>query len=559
MAVGKKGERDEIAARTGYTGFCFLAILVGLFGFDLVRDNVGDWMHKGPENLVKNFLADCLWNPKKHPRNLTLPPEERSPLNGPFIPQASFGAQMSRFVWPRTLSAGRLPADPETKPLGFWKAEEHMKAGNFVFEAAFHGLIDEEGFAIATLAAKLMQTVYVIGAKCGWTAGLREVFEKLSYALAVRSEEYFGPKLRQLQHEICFHPLDDLMRHGSPDALWCWLMERYIKVLGSLTKNGKQIETTMTIKVVLGLVSAFLSDRREDQKLLKAGKLPGDADWAIARECFGGGLLIVGSQKIAIRMENLLAVRKSTTGSEDAGILHSITTRGVGVGSLHQNWRPRNWKQLGVESRIGVEAILLSAGAGLSERWAYVPAKSVQVRGANFAKGDLVVVGSVGGDENEEEFGQIKLVYVVEDDQEQRRVFVELSFFGVLRHEGELVGGEGHGLRMLGKLAPLSGGCVRLATSLLRHFIYFLEKGKTLATATYGHVIEVQLYGFDFKAADVYIPVFVEVRRDLAMLPSMRARPYDSGFLWFRVGLTLAGAPVNCINYLLHTTRAFCV
>lgn len=296
LAVGKKGERDAIAARTGYTGFCFLVILVGVFGFDPVRDNVGDWMHKGPENLVKNFLSDTLWNPKKHPVNLALPPNERSPLNGPFIPRATFGAQMSRFVWPRTQSAGRLPADPETKSLGYWKAEEHMKAGNFVFEAAFYGLIDEEGFAIATLVAKIMQIVYVIGARDGWTEALRGVFAKLAAALAVRSEEYFGPKLRQLHHEICFHPLDDLLRHGSPDALWCWLMERYIKVLGGLTKNGKQIETTMTIKVLLGLISSFLDDRRREQQLLKARKLPGDADWATAREAYEGGLVIVGSQ-----------------------------------------------------------------------------------------------------------------------------------------------------------------------------------------------------------------------------------------------------------------------
>lgn len=210
-----------------------------------------------------------------------------------------------------------------------------MKACNFVFEAAFYGLLDKEGFAIATLVAKIMQIVYVIGARGGWTRTLRGVFEKLSLALAVRSEEYFGPKLRQLEHEICFHPLDDLLRHGSPDALWCWLMERYIKVLGSLTKNGKQIETTMTIKVMVGLVSSFLADRRREQQLLKARKLLGDVDWALARECYEGGLMIVRSQTVAKRMEGLEGARKSVEGDSDMGILHSIKTRGVGVGSLH--------------------------------------------------------------------------------------------------------------------------------------------------------------------------------------------------------------------------------
>ena len=100
---------------------------------------------------------------------------------------------------------------------------------------------------------------------------------------------------------------------------------------------------------------------------------------------------------------------------------------------------------------------------------------------------------------------------MVEDDQEERRVFIELAFFGVLRQEGELVGGKGHGLRMLGKLGAVGGDRVRQASSLLRHFIYFLEKGKKLATATYGHVIELQLRRLDFKATDIYIPVFVKV------------------------------------------------
>lgn len=210
-------------------------------------------------------------------------------------------------------------------------------------------------------------------------------------------------------------------------------------------------------------------------------------------------------------MEGLPTARKSVAGENDVAILRSIAARGVGVGSLSRNWRPRNWKQLGVESRLGVEAILRGLGVELPDRWVYVALKSVQVRGANFAKGDLVVVGSPGGDENEEEFGQIRSVYVVEDDEEERRVFIELACFGVLRHEGELVGGKGHGLRMLGKLGPVGEDRVRLASSLLRHFIYFLERGKKLATAMYGHVIELQLRRLDFKATDIYIPVFVKV------------------------------------------------
>lgn len=119
LAVGNKAARERIGRETGVTGFCFLSLLKPVFGFDVVRDNVGDWMHKGPENLIKNLLLDTLMNPKKKPPNSLVAEAERTPLNGPFIPEAAFGDRLSRFVWSRDVKAGRVPESPAKKPLGW--------------------------------------------------------------------------------------------------------------------------------------------------------------------------------------------------------------------------------------------------------------------------------------------------------------------------------------------------------------------------------------------------------------------------------------------------------
>lgn len=151
-------------------------------------------------------------------------------------------------------------------------------------EVAYNGLIDKEGLAIVTLAAKITQLVFVRAAKDGWTEELRALFERLSQAYGIRVEEYFGPGGRPLTHEIAFHALDDLLRHGSLDAFLCWPMERFIKKLGSFTLNGKEIEITMTTKVLLGRVSTYLFTRREEKKLEDAGLESGDKLWQKTRE-----------------------------------------------------------------------------------------------------------------------------------------------------------------------------------------------------------------------------------------------------------------------------------
>jgi hypothetical protein len=76
-------------------------------------------MHKGPENLVKMLLSDSPMAAKKKPPNLALPPEEQSPLNGPFISEGDFGSRILRFIWPRAIKASRLPEHPVKKPLGW--------------------------------------------------------------------------------------------------------------------------------------------------------------------------------------------------------------------------------------------------------------------------------------------------------------------------------------------------------------------------------------------------------------------------------------------------------
>jgi hypothetical protein len=152
--------------------------------------------------------------------------------------------------------------------------------------------LDPEGFVVVTVAARIMQLVYIIAAKDGWTAELRVLFDRMCRAYGIWAQEYFGLKQRQLSHEIADHALDDLIRHGSVNAVWCWPMERFIKTLGGLTLNGKEIETTMTMKVLLGMISSVMNMRREEASLEAAGLQSGNKLWKLVRECYEENLVI---------------------------------------------------------------------------------------------------------------------------------------------------------------------------------------------------------------------------------------------------------------------------
>ncbi|GAQ89779.1 hypothetical protein KFL_005610060 [Klebsormidium nitens] len=520
LGARTKAERDEIGARTGVVGFSMLAILGGVYSLDLVLDMCGDWLHKGSENQVKHHVRDTLLPVTRKEGGLLV---QEAP---PRINIKDFGKRLQAIKPTRKLADGRWVKDPEERPLGFWKAEEHEKVALYCLPTAYAGLIDEEGYAITQLVACIQQAVFIVGSREGWTPQKRAVFDQLCRAKFARAEEYFGSKLRPLEHETCLHTLSDILNHGPPDSLWCYLCERHIRKLINTPSNGKEYEKTLFKRALSALVGGWLQQRRKEAALWRTRQFAGDELWAEAREGFEGGILFASSQKRAVAfVEGLERWPPSNRQPSDVDLLNSVQANGVAVGSVPRTWGFRTFKTLKSPQRIGVERCLArapnAAARGLQlDPKTVVNLKSLQSGEHNFAPKDFVVVrgGAPGGEAADEQFGRLESIFCVANRRGARHVFLDVRFFPVQMEGGEPAGGQWHNCLLLGTLKSLAADRVRPASSLLRHFIPFAEPGETVFTSAANHVIEVCPTGFGFAAHDVWVPVFPRVG-DVVRLP----------------------------------------
>jgi hypothetical protein len=405
-----------------------------------------------------------------------------------------------------------------------YEEEEHQKSAIYCFSTAYAGAVDEECQAVAELIACLHRAVYIHGSRDGWDHKLRALFEQMSKAKYVRSEEFFGPKLRPLEHDTCCHTLDDIVNHGPADSLWCYVNERYIRQLINTPNNGKDYEKTLTKRAEVEMVVEWLTQRRKEAELRRLGRALGDDLWEKARAAFEGGLLFASSQGEAKALAcELPTASRSKQEESDEAISSSIKERGVAVGALPANWRSRNFEDLGPEQQDGVNRLLESLESepieSRLEQSSVVPLRSVQFGEHNYAKGDFFIVGV----RDAEEFGQVKHLYSASDSEGERRVFADLAFFRVKFSDGVPSGHDLHNCLLLTALGEVGRDRVRLALHFLRHFIPLPQPRKTVLSSTENAVIEVYPPRFSFEAQDVWVPLYPKVRPQECIEDSMHS------------------------------------
>ncbi|GAQ88134.1 hypothetical protein KFL_004030040 [Klebsormidium nitens] len=514
LGAETKAERTEIGHRTGVIGFSMLLILSAAFCLHLVHDVCSDFLHCGPENLCKHLVRDLLYGvSRKQGETTTIVEPPRADLK-------EFGKRLAGIKPTRKLASGRWPADPAKRPLGWWKADEHMKAATVCFVTAFAGITDPEAYAVVQLVACIHTLVFVVGTRGGWTAELAHLFRQLCRAKLVRAEEDALPKLRPLEHETCLHMPANVRMHGPPDAYWCYAQERYIRKLVNTPNNGKQIETTLHGRTLAALTVGWLQRRRREEQLRAAGRTTGDESWERARARVADGVLFAASQQEARGYLTVLEREPPRDGRpSDERLLASMRTEGVAIGQLPENWERRSFMRLENPQRLAVEKILdkEARGAGQNgvrtvrlEAGTVKRVKSIQLGENNFAVGDFAVLRpeAAGG---LDEYVLVDSFFTAKPLNGPRRVFVQFSAFQTQKDgvTGEPLGGSHHNCLMLDPLEQ-DQERVRLARDLHRHFVPYPTPGETVFTGS-SHVIEVAQSGFGFDAHDVWVPVYPRV------------------------------------------------
>jgi hypothetical protein len=370
LGARTNAERKEIGNRTGFIGFCMLLILWAAYGLHLVLDVCSDFLHCGPENLCKHLLHDFLYGVSSKQGETTVV------LEPPRADLKEFGKRLAGIRPTRKLADLRWPADPAKRPLGWWKADEHMKAATVCFATAFADITDHEAYAIVQLVACIHTLVFSVGTRAGWTSGLARLFQQLCKAKLVCAEEDAQPKRRPLEHETCLHMPTNVRMHGPPDAYWCYAQERHIKKLVNTPSNGKQIETTLHKRAMTSLTIGWLLRRRREEQLRAAGRSVGDELWARARAREADGVIFAASQKeAAAYVAQLGHERPRDARPSDAQILARVREEGVAVGQLPENWERRT--RLRLKTAWGCRAHPVPRGAGGREdRGPQLPARS---------------------------------------------------------------------------------------------------------------------------------------------------------------------------------------
>jgi hypothetical protein len=502
-------ESAEIAERTGVTGFPFIHLLEP-FSFNPLKDGPSCFFHTSPGNQVKNTKIALVIPEKKPSPNKGLPKEERDPKAGSTVTVAEVAKTFNRIRFTRKLSAGRCPRNPLEKSWAFLKGEDHQKLAEVCFESMFAPLLDLRQFVIATLTARITQMVFRTPA---WSAEDRLKLENLCKARAIHAEELWGPQGKPLEHEIACHSGEDIRRFGPPRGFWTASQEREVKNLVRMPNNGKQLEAAYVRREYSKLVSRHMATLIEERNMRAAGKGYGDLAWERALKWFSErGCVIVNSQVKAKEVwESMELLERTVCGDlKKAAFLGAVALNGLVVGIHPSRWRRRNRSRLDVSQWQGARNLVATLEGGGSRARAQrggVVMRSVTVDGANFAKGDFVVLKGPQWP-GDEQYGQLRGVYIVQDKDGGFHALLDCSYFPVKVDDGNRMrGAPRHNMVLLGALkANKQSTRMRRATDLLRHFIPYPEEASKPCKLF--HAIETDRLTQAFRASDVFVPVY---------------------------------------------------
>ncbi|GAQ82608.1 hypothetical protein KFL_001170120 [Klebsormidium nitens] len=502
-------ERKAIGEETGVLGFPMLQILYSAYRFNSVTDSPNDWTHTGPLNQVKGTLADLLIPEKGESPNRGKPASQRDPAAGPTMTVADVAQGYNRIRFTRQLSAGRKPPDPSEKSWGSLKAEDLQKLAEHALESMTAGFVGLSQFAILSLVARIQQLVFRTEA---WGREERSMLARMCLAKQIRCDDLYGARGRPLEHEAAFHVLQDLLRFGPVRNYWTERNERYIKRLTRIPNNGKEYEATFARREYLSLVASHFEVLLFENNLRKTGETYSSLAWKALDGHFEGGCVFVNSQVQAKRIfEDLPLLTSSSQGPWQNEVLLAIKGGGVLIGPHPRNWRPRSFRALSSFAFLGVRKLLLKgtrngAGSQSSLRNQAVQQKSITLNGVNFALGDYVVLR----DGSDEQFGRLEKIVVVPGMDQKWHAFIQCAYFKILFENSQrILGAPFHNMVMLGDLqSPRNSSCIKFARDLVRHFIPYPVRDGLPGSAPRFHAIQTDRKEQQFRAADVYIPVY---------------------------------------------------
>jgi hypothetical protein len=340
-------------------------------------------------------------------------------------------------------------------------------------------------------------------------------FDALLKAKQILAEELFGPRGKPIKHELAFHSLDDIINFGPPRGFWTCINEKVIKTLTRIPSDGKEIERTIVSREYNRTVAWSITELLADKKLTEAGTTRELEAFKTLNERLERGVVVVESQEAALEsFKQLSALEKLVRQGEiSEEVLSVIKRAGVLVGTAPSGWLLRNFKQLSHAEFLGVQKFIapvegMEAVGSLTNR--AVAFRSITIDRINFAPGDFVIVRG-GSDLGNEQYGQIKKVFVVSGSEGRLYPFVDCLHFPVLMQLGQRIRGAAwHNMVMLGPLRADERGSHRVKPTLdlLRHFIPYPERGHTVQTASTLHAIETNRHTQDFKASDIHVPIY---------------------------------------------------
>ncbi|MCO5579010.1 hypothetical protein L7F22_032861 [Adiantum nelumboides] len=330
-----QSQRDDILKNAGLSGKSSLWRLNDLYGFDLSLDLVYDTMHILSLNIFQKHISLLMRNSSS---------EMKRKID-------DITARALSCV-PPALRYGRWPRYP-SKYHESYKAEENQK---FIQWCLPFVLCEVDGLPsdiqdLGLLLIDIAHLFFNYTRDHGWTNKTIEVARTLLSSWRVRSEEAFGANSSPLEHvagsgEI----LDDVLRHGNHDVIWCFLYERLVSTYVNIKSNNKESEISFTnfhrrrlLTWILAQIHKDKDDLLPHQRLYKELHLALIApagyvvDSLLQHECQAWhkhGILKVSS---VLKAKDLWSALLSNEIDYPCG--DSVFDKGIIIGPKRQKWR----------------------------------------------------------------------------------------------------------------------------------------------------------------------------------------------------------------------------
>ncbi|MCO5560550.1 hypothetical protein L7F22_014165 [Adiantum nelumboides] len=330
-----QSQHDDILKNAGLSGKSSLWRLNDLYGFDLSLDLVYDTMHILSLNIFQKHISLLMRNSSS---------EMKRKID-------DITARALSCV-PPALRYGRWPRYP-SKYHESYKAEENQK---FIQWCLPFVLCEVDGLPsdiqdLGLLLIDIAHLFFNYTRDHGWTNKTIEVARTLLSSWRVRSEEAFGANSSPLEHvagsgEI----LDDVLRHGNHDVIWCFLYERLVSTYVNIKSNNKESEISFTnfhrrrlLTWILAQIHKDKDDLLPHQRLYKELHLALIApagyvvDSLLQHECQAWhkhGILKVSS---VLKAKDLWSALLSNEIDYPCG--DSVFDKGIIIGPKRQKWR----------------------------------------------------------------------------------------------------------------------------------------------------------------------------------------------------------------------------